>query len=211
MPDFNTVVIFALAALILNATPGPSMLYALSHSMARGKQAGFASAFGLATGNILHVLLNAFGFSYLFANYPIICTVLKYVGAVYLLYLGVVYIVNSRKDLNASLDTRRGEETGSLVPLYRKGIIVEFLNPKTALFYISVLPQFINPSKGSITAQIIVLGACVPTTALMVDITVSYFAGTFKDKVLSGRFKNRHHEVFSGMILISMSLLVVLY
>lgn len=185
------------------------MLYALSHSLARGRNAGFASAFGLATGNTLHVCLNAFGFSYLLVKYPLLLNIIKLAGAIYLFYLGIVYIINSKKSFNPSFSQENSSDK-SLISLYKKGILVEFLNPKTALFYISVLPQFVNTDKGSVVAQMIILGLCVPITALFVDLSVSFFADAIKNKVMSGRFKNKYHEVFSGMLLIVLSITVII-
>ncbi len=180
------------------------MLYALSHAIAAGKKAGYASAFGLATGNSFHVLLNAFGLSFLFVRYPVLCTIIKYAGALYLLYLGGTYINNSRKKLATDLPDEKTHVSVKAISYYNKGIVVEFLNPKTALFYISILPQFINPDKGSLTMQMLMLGICVPTTALFVDLSVSYFAGTLKTRILAGKFRNKIHEVVSGVLLIAM-------
>lgn len=210
MPSITTIIIFASAAFVLNATPGPSMLYALSHSLARGRKAGFASAFGLATGNMCHVLLNAFGLSYLFVKFPMLREIIKYAGAIYLAYLGIMYIYNSRKSMNTNLPKNDEEIPESLFPLYRKGIIVEFLNPKTALFYISTLSQFVDPARGSTCIQMVILGLCVPSTALCVDLSVSFFAGTFRNKILNGRFRNKIHEVVAGSFLILMSVFVLL-
>lgn len=210
MPSITTIIIFASAAFVLNATPGPSMLYALSHSLARGKKAGFSSAFGLATGNMCHVFLNAFGFSYLFVKFPILREIIKYAGAIYLAYLGIMYIYNSRKSMDTNLPQNDEEISASLFPLYKKGIIVEFLNPKTALFYISTLPQFVDSTRGSTCTQMIILGLCVPLTALCVDCTVSFFAGTFRNKVLNGKFRNRVHEVVAGFFLLLMSIFILL-
>lgn len=201
MPDIATLFIFASAAFVLNATPGPSILYVISHSLAGGRTAGYASAFGLATGSAFHVILNALGISYLFIAYPNFYIVVKFFGAAYLLYLGYAYLIHSRKNEEFTVREDRISQI-KMFSLYKKAIAVEFLNPKTALFYISMLPAFVDQEKGNIALQMIMLGLCVPITALFVDVTVSYFSDMLKQRVLAKKIKNKYHEVFSGILLI---------
>ena len=141
MPAPSTLALFALAALALIAIPGPNMVYVATRSMSEGRRSGYASALGLLTGTLINVAAAAAGLSALIASSATAFNVLKYLGAAYLVYLG----------LRALLKRDEAAEEGAARPVslaraYRQAIVVQLLNPKVALFFLAFLPQFVDPA-----------------------------------------------------------------
>src|SRR5262249_9822431 len=140
MPSLPHLALFALAALVMNAVPGPSNLYVLSRSLAQGAPAGLLSALGLALGNLFHVALAVAGLAALLRSPPALYDAIRLAGAAYLVYLGIKTLRAPRARLTAAHPHRR--------PLGRvllDAALVEMLNPKTALFFLAFLPQFVEP------------------------------------------------------------------
>ena len=140
MPAPETLALFALAALALIAIPGPNMIYVATRSMSEGRRSGYASALGLLTGTMINVAAAAAGLSALIASSATAFNVLKYLGAAYLVYLGV-------KALRSAAARAEGApKPVSLARAYRQAIVVQLLNPKVALFFLAFLPQFVDPA-----------------------------------------------------------------
>ncbi len=186
MPDLSTLAVFCGAALALIVIPGPAVLYILAQSVEHGRRAGVVSALGVATGGLVHILAAAVGISALVVSSAVAFSVVKYIGAAYLLYLGIRKI----------LDHGQGDEDA--VPrdarasrLFRRGVIVNILNPKTALFFLAFLPQFVDPDQGPVLSQILVLGSLFVLLALLSDSLYAIGAGAIAMKVRARAKRSR--------------------
>jgi threonine/homoserine/homoserine lactone efflux protein len=172
MPDAATLLLFAAASLAFLAIPGPSVVYIVTRSLAQGRRAGLTSAIGVQAGGLLHVVGAAVGVSALIASSATAFTVVKYAGAAYLVFLG------ARKLLARHPDAQE-EDTSAPTPaarLFWQGALVNALNPKTALFFLAFLPQFVDPADGAVAPQMLVLGALFLTLATLSDGTYALLA-----------------------------------
>ncbi len=173
MPALSTVALFLLAALVLLITPGPAVLYIVARSMAQGKRAGLASVLGVQLASLTHVTAATLGLSALLATSALAFSVVKYLGAAYLLSLGV-------RTLLAREDDHRAADPASrrLSQLLAQGFLVNLLNPKTALFFFAFLPQFVDPARGAVAGQILLLGALFVVLAFCTDGSYALLAST---------------------------------
>jgi threonine/homoserine/homoserine lactone efflux protein len=162
--DIPRIAVFMAASLALLLTPGPAVLYIIARSIDAGRRAGLVSVLGIESGNSIHVLAAAFGLSALVMASMTLFTVVKYLGAAYLVYLGVRQIINSK---TLSLDTATAEPSHRRI--YTQGFVVAVLNPKTALFFLAFLPQFVTAERGSIPLQMLGLGAIFLGMACVTD------------------------------------------
>ena len=174
MPDATSLALFAAAAFALAVVPGPAVLYIVAQSVDQGRLAGLVSALGIATGSLVHVVAATIGLSSLLASSATAFTIVKFAGAAYLIVLGIRRLA-TREVLE--------EDDVARVPrprrrLYRDGVVVNVLNPKTALFFLAFLPQFVDPEHGVATLQILLLGLMFSTIALCSDATWALAAGT---------------------------------
>ena len=167
----GTLVVFAGAAFALAVVPGPAVLYIVSQSVYGGRRVGAVSALGVASGGLLHALAAVIGLSALLAASATAFTVVKIVGAAYLVWLGIRALI--------SRDERIGgrEHEPTLTRTYGQGVLVNVLNPKTALFFIAFLPQFVE-TDGSARPQLAVLGAIFVAIALASDLAWALVAGS---------------------------------
>jgi threonine/homoserine/homoserine lactone efflux protein len=153
MPSPEVLAAFAIASLALLVVPGPSVLYIVTRSMDQGRAAGLISVLGIHTGSIVHVAAAALGLSAILASSALTYGVVKYVGAAYLIWLGI----RTLRDRGEERPRVLGREH-SLARIYAQGVVVNVLNPKTALFFLAFLPQFVDVSRGSVPMQIVLLG-----------------------------------------------------
>jgi threonine/homoserine/homoserine lactone efflux protein len=160
MPDAQTIWLFCLAATALIVIPGPAVLYIVAQSVGQGRRAGLVSASGVATGGFVHVLGAAIGISGLLLSSATLFSAVKFVGAAYLVVLG------TRRLLGLDAGALVAPQTGRS---YRDGAVVNILNPKTALFFYAFLPQFLNPNRGSVALQAVMLGTLFVAIALVSD------------------------------------------
>ena len=172
MPDPATLLVFAGAALALIVIPGPAVLYILAQSVEHGRQAGVVSALGVATGGLVHILAAAVGISALVVSSAVAFSVVKYAGAAYLLYLGIRKLLDRDRD-NGDV----GPSEAHPAVIFRRGVVVNVLNPKTALFFLAFLPQFVDPDRGPVLSQILVLGVTFVVLALLSDSLYALGAG----------------------------------
>jgi threonine/homoserine/homoserine lactone efflux protein len=173
MPEPSTFALFAAAALALLLIPGPAVLYIVAQSVAGGRRAGLVSTLGLHVGSLVHVVAAAVGLSSLLVSSARAFEAVKLAGAAYLIYLGVRRLLDRAGPASA--------ERGSARPLgevFRQGIVVNVLNPKTALFFLAFLPQFVDVSRGSVPLQIVVLGLTFVVLGLISDGLYAVLAGT---------------------------------
>src|SRR5215472_15923516 len=169
MPSATHLAIFALAAFAMNAAPGPSNLYVLSRSLAQGAAAGLVSALGLALGNLFHVALAVAGLAALLRYAPTLYDAIRLAGAAYLIYLGIKMLRAPGATVPAAQSTGRRK----LRRILFDAALVEMLNPKTALFFLAFLPQFVEPAAGPPAPQLLLLGFIVTLTALPCDCLVA--------------------------------------
>ncbi len=177
MYDLNHWLFFFAAALALNVSPGPDIAYIVSNTVARGKRHGFAASFGVCSGSVVHVLAAGFGLSAILAASALAFSAVKWVGAAYLIYLGVRALTSAGAQFK--IDATRSKT--SAVAIYRQGFMIDVLNPKVAVFFMAFLPQFANPALGHVPAQLIVHGALVIVVALVVEAGIVLIAARFTD------------------------------
>ncbi|MFL5842191.1 MAG: LysE family translocator [Thermoleophilaceae bacterium] len=173
MPDPSTIWLFALAATALIVVPGPAVLYIVAQSVGQGRRAGLVSASGVASGGLVHVLGASIGLSGLLLSSATLFSIVKFAGAGYLIYLGARRLLG----LEASALVAPAEAR-SRGRLYRDGAVVNILNPKTALFFYAFLPQFLDPERGSVALQALVLGVLFVAIALVSDTVWALASGS---------------------------------
>jgi threonine/homoserine/homoserine lactone efflux protein len=173
MPAPATLLVFALAAGVLVAIPGPNHIYIVTRSIAQGHRVGLASALGVETGTLVHISAAAVGLSALIASSAAAFNVVRYLGAAYLAYLGVRVLL---RDHGPQRDEGHAR-AASVRRAYLDGILVNVLNPKVALFFLAFLPQFVDSRRGAASTQILVLGLVVFVIATTSDVVYALAAG----------------------------------
>jgi threonine/homoserine/homoserine lactone efflux protein len=175
MPSSHNLLLFLAASVLLALTPGPNLLYLVSRTLAQGRAAGFVSLAGTGSGFLFHILAAAFGLSAVFLAVPIAYDAVRWAGAAYLLWLAWDAIRPSKEDFRKELSSTRGLFVSRALPpvtaakLYRMGIVTSILNPKVALFYLALFPQFVDPAHGSVLTQSLVLGFVQVIVVLLAD------------------------------------------
>ncbi|MGD8405385.1 MAG: LysE family translocator [Anaerolineales bacterium] len=165
--------VFLLAALVLLLTPGPAVLYIIARNMDQGRLAGFVSVLSIESGNSLHVLAATLGLSAILMSSALAFSVVKYLGAAYLIYLGIRRLLARDQGHEIARVQRQ-----SLRRIYSQGVLVATLNPKTALFFLAFLPQFVDPSAGAVTLQFLTLGGLFVLMAIVTDSMYALMAST---------------------------------
>ncbi len=171
---------FLLAALVLLVIPGPAVLYIVTRSVAQGRRAGLASVLGIELASLCHALAAAFGLSALLLASSIVFGVVKYLGAAYLVYLGIRALV-SREPSTAAQDV----PPASLGQLTRKGFLVNLLNPKTALFFYAFLPQFVSVDEAAAWPRMLELSSVFMLVTLVVFVIYGLLAAGVRNRILS--------------------------
>ena len=173
MIHLTNLPVFLLAALILLLTPGPAVLYIIARSMDQGRLAGFVSVLSIESGNSVHVLAATLGLSAILMSSALAFSIVKYLGAAYLIYLGIRRLLARDQSHEIARVQRQ-----SLRRIYSQGVLVATLNPKTALFFLAFLPQFVDPSGGSVTLQLLMLGGTFVAMAIVTDSMYAFLAST---------------------------------
>jgi threonine/homoserine/homoserine lactone efflux protein len=198
--------LFALTALLLNLTPGNDMLFVIARSSSQGSKAGIVSSLGIVGGCMVHMIAAVAGLSAIIARSAVAFTVIKYAGAVYLIYLGVRSFLDKEKNIpvNDSIKKR------SYKKIFWQGVLTNMLNPKVALFFLAFLPQFINTKTGNGTAQILFLGVWFNVGGTLVNIIVALlFDKIGKLLSKSGKFVQWQKRI-AGSILIALGIKMAL-
>ena len=156
MPSPAPLAIFLVAAIALNISPGPDMLYVISKSLEHGRRAGIVSALGIGAGTLVHTFVAAIGLSAIILSLPIAYELIRYAGAAYLAYLGVRMLLTRGNNV-ATTEKSISTNNFSLPRVFRQGVTTNILNPKVALFLLAFLPQFVDQSKGAVAVQMILL------------------------------------------------------
>lgn len=174
IPSATNLSLFISVALVLLLVPGPAVLYIFARSVEQGRSAGLVSILGIHTATLVHVIAATVGLSALLASSTLAFSVVKYAGAAYLIWLGLKKLFGSSgiPDIAGSLPTR------SRTRIFREGFIVNLLNPKTALFFLAFLPQFVEVGRGHVAMQIAFLGTVFTVIGVMTDSSYAIAAGT---------------------------------
>ena len=203
MIPFHELLIFALAALGLVLTPGPNMLYLISRSLGQGRQAGIISLAGVVMGFVVHIVAVSFGLTAIFMAIPLVYDVLKYIGAAYLLWMAWQAV---RPGNAKSLFEARALPPDSPVKLFQMGFLTNVLNPKVAVFYMSLFPQFTNPEYGSLLAQNFTLGVTQVLISASVNLTIVLAAGHIAEWFQRRPFWAQTQRYVMGSILAGLAL-----
>ena len=171
--------LFITASILLNVVPGPDAVYIITRSLAQGRRAGFISSLGVCSGALVHAVAAALGLSAILATSASAFTVVKYIGAFYLIYLGVKTFLERSNPL--TLKESEAKTTASEWTLFGQGVLVDVLNPKVAIFFLAFLPQFIDPNYGGKTVTFLVLGTIVIAIALVYEALLVLLSGTISD------------------------------
>ncbi|WP_369903238.1 LysE family translocator [Bacillus manliponensis] len=177
--DMSNLIAFVFAAMLLTLMPGPDILFVLAQSMTQGKKAGIMTALGLCTGITVHTLAAALGISAIFYHSTTAFQIVKYAGAIYLLYLAWQAFKERKEGIG-----EQASVTLNYSALYKKGIFMNILNPKVSLFFLAFLPQFVTPSAGQVPMQMIILGILFMMQAIVIFTIVSFLAGAIANKLL---------------------------
>jgi len=172
MIPLHDLLIFCGACLLLVLTPGPNMMYLISRSICQGRMAGVISLFGVVAGFMVHMLAAAIGLSAIFVAVPMAYDLLKFAGAAYLLWLAWLAVKPGAK----SIFEPRALPADSPRRLFMMGFLTNLLNPKVAIFYVSFFPQFINPERGSVFLQSMVLGLTQTTVSFTINLAIALSA-----------------------------------
>jgi threonine/homoserine/homoserine lactone efflux protein len=194
MPDTAHLTAFLAAAVVLAAIPGPGMLYVLARTLSHGRSAGLRSTLGTAAGGLGHVVAAAIGLSALLMTSALAFSAVKFVGAAYLIWLGVRTLAGLREPVE--------EVSGNAGPAFRQGMLTEVLNPKTALFFLTFLPQFVQPERGPVAPQLLALGCVSVALNSGADVVVAALGGHIRT-ALSPRWWRRQ-RLASGCTLIAL-------
>jgi threonine/homoserine/homoserine lactone efflux protein len=164
MPALSTLAIFLLSGLGILLIPGPAVLYVVTRSVAQGRRAGLASVLGIEMATLVHILAATLGLSALLLSSALAFNIVKYLGAAYLIFLGLRTLLSKKQHQDVSIEPVR-----SLSQLFGQGFLVNLLNPKTAIFFYAFLPQFVDPNRGSVVGQIFLLGVLFALMATCTD------------------------------------------
>ncbi len=195
----STYALFIATALALLAIPGPAVLYVVSRSIDQGRSAGLASVLGITSGTVVHVTLATIGLSSLVLASKVAFDAVRYVGAAYLVFLGVRRLLT--RPVEEDLESRAPRTTRDL---YTQGLIVNLLNPKTIVFIFAFIPQFVDVNAGHVWLQVMLLGLTFAGLGLASDSLYAVVAGTVADRLRGTPFIARVERWFGGSVLIGL-------
>jgi len=204
--DSARFLLFLTAAVLLAIAPGPGMLYVLARSLAGGKREGVLSAFGTFLGGMVHVFAAALGISIVLAKSAVAFATVKYVGAAYLCFLGVRMIVDAWREKSNVEEVAQAVSTAvkpARNPLWQ-GVATEVLNPKTALFFLSFIPQFVNRGGGHVFLQFVALGTISVVMNTTADLIVIALAGPLGERIRSSAAFRQRQRTVTGAIMIGL-------
>ena len=201
VPHLSALEVFALASIALLLVPGPAVLYVVTQSAEHGRRAGMASVAGIHVGTTVHILAATAGVSALIAASATAFTTVKLAGAAYLIYVGV------RRLLERDVPLTSGVRTGAHRKLFAQGVVVNILNPKTALFFLAFIPQFVDTGRGAVWSQVLILGLFFMLLGFVSDSLFALAAGT-----IAGALRRRRtaFRIGSGAVFIGLGTVAAL-
>jgi threonine/homoserine/homoserine lactone efflux protein len=205
MIELSQLYLFLGATLALLLVPGPAVLYITARSANQGRMAGLVSVLAIETANFLQAVAATLGLSAILLSSALAFDVVKYLGAAYLIYLGVRKLVVREEDAIG-----REIKPESLSRIYWQGFLINLLNPKTALFFFAFLPQFVDPGKGNVTVQTLVLGALFVGMALITDSLYALLASSLADRLRGSRHYQKGQRYFAGLVYVGLGITTAL-
>ena len=206
MPTVPTLLTFAIAATLLIIVPGPNVIYIITRGIDQGRRAAVASALGVEVGMLFHIGAAVLGLSALVASSELVFNIVKYAGAGYLIWMGVNNLRSKPTNLAVPEISRRASHR----KLFAQGMVVNILNPKVGLFFVAFLPQFIDPARGSSTAQILVLGGVFVAIAVVSDLVYAFASGSIGSWLNARERIARQRDRFAGVVYILLGALAAL-
>lgn len=207
MPGIHNYIAFLLTGIILNLTPGTDTIYILTRSIAHGRKAGIASALGISTGCLVHISFAAFGLSVILARSAIAFNMVRIAGGAYLIYLGIRALSKRSFSFALSADQNKPRSVHSI---YGQGILTNVLNPKVALFFLSFLPQFVNPVNAYGPVPFLILGLTFLTTGTLWCLCLAFISSSMtaflRNNKTIGLWMNR----LSGLVFLLLGLQLLL-
>lgn len=201
---------FILTGILLNITPGSDTMYIITRSVSQGNKAGLYSVLGIVSGILVHTILAALGLSIILAKSPLAFTIVKYIGASYLCYLGFKMLISKSESVIADSlsDDEKLTLTKSLdyAKIYKQGVLTNTLNPKVALFFIAFFPQFIDPSYANSTLSFLILGLTFAVTGLVWCLCLALLASRFSQKLRENPAIESMLNKFSGVVFIGLGI-----
>jgi threonine/homoserine/homoserine lactone efflux protein len=191
--------IFILSSITLNLIPGIDTIYIVSRSLSEGKRAGVISALGISTGSIFHILFAAFGLSALIFSFSYAFSIIKIIGALYLFYLGINMIMKKNDDLHVKVHPHKNKDS---FLIYKQAILTNVLNPKVALFFMALLPQFISVDSSSKVLSFLFLGSIFLCTGTLWCIFIAIFSSTIVTRFKKEGRSSAWLSKITGMIFI---------
>lgn len=199
MFESSQLYLFLIASLALLLTPGPAVLYIVARSINQGRMAGIVSVLGVETANFLHASAAALGLSAILVSSALAFDVVKYLGAGYLIYLGIRKIMSRNDEAKTEIS-----EQERLSRIYTQGFVVNLFNPKTALFFFAFLPQFVNTSNENVTLQMFLLGIMFVVMALITDSAYALISSSIANRLNTNQNFARNQRYFTGLIYIGL-------
>jgi threonine/homoserine/homoserine lactone efflux protein len=196
--------LFALSAFLLNITPGNDMLYIIARSSSQGTKAGIISSFGIMAGGMVHTTAAVIGLSAIIAESALAFTIIKFIGAAYLIYLGIKAMITKNNIVNQKVEKKKISNKR----LFLQGALTNILNPKVALFFLAFLPQFINVHTGNIALSILLLGIWFNIGGTIVNILVALLFGKIGKLLSSSPGFIYWLGKFTGIILLGLGIKV---
>jgi threonine/homoserine/homoserine lactone efflux protein len=206
MLDVTQLALYFAAALVLAVTPGPGIFYVAARSLAGGRAEGVISSFGTGLGGMVHVVAGSLGVSAVVLANAELFTALKLIGAAYLVWIGLRTIQSARREASTALDGEPARPPMGVRRAFREGVLVEALNPKTAAFFLAFVPQFVDPAKGSVAVQFVVLGFVSVALNTLVDIAVAFAASGVRQGAAARPVLIRRLREASGGAMIALGL-----
>jgi threonine/homoserine/homoserine lactone efflux protein len=205
MIEFSKLYFFLGASLALLLVPGPAVLYITARSANQGRLAGLVSVMAIETANFLQAVAATLGLSAILLSSALAFDVVKYLGAAYLIYLGI------RKLFAREEETEHGAiKPESLSRIYWQGVAINLLNPKTALFYFAFLPQFVDPAKGNVTVQTLLLAAIFVGMAFITDSSYALITSSLAERLRGSRHFQRGQRYFAGLVYVGLGITTAL-
>jgi len=205
MIEASRLYLFMGAALALLLLPGPAVLYITARSASQGRMAGLVSVIAIETANFIQAVAAALGLSAILLSSALAFDVVKYLGAAYLIYLGIRKLISSDETVDRE-EVRRE----SLSRIYWQGLVINILNPKTALFFFAFLPQFIDPAKGNVVGQNLLLGSIFVGMALITDSLYALLASSLAGRLAGNKGFQKGQRYFAGLIYVGLGITTAL-
>ncbi len=205
MNEPSSLIVFIGASIALLLLPGPAVLYITARSASQGRMAGFVSVLAIEAANLAQAIAAGLGLSAILLSSALAFDVVKYLGAAYLIYLGIRKLL-TKEEAGAGQEVKRE----SLSQIFWQGFVVNILNPKTALFFFAFLPQFVNPAKGNVALQTLSLGVLFVALAFVTDNVYAFAAGSLAEKLNTNAKFQKGQKYFAGLIYIGLGVTTAL-